>query len=89
MRPQPRSFCGRVALTRARAHAHTPPSLPRFPSPQHLGAGAAVPQVRDFTYTEVARRFAKAAHDEELRIARHGRGVSETAQRLFDMLLPK
>ncbi len=56
---------------------------------QRVGAGDAVPAVRDFSAAELEQRYAAAARKEENRIARRGRGVSETAQKLFDYLHKK
>ncbi len=56
---------------------------------QYLGAGDTVPPVRDFSLQEIDHRYQTAVYKEEAKLARKGRGVSETAQKIFDLVSRK
>ena len=51
-----------------------------------LGAGDALPSLRDFTPAELEGRWHKAEAAAEQKASRRGKGVSAAAQQLFDLL---
>jgi hypothetical protein len=67
---------------------HLPPSLISPPS-QVLQDGDTVHELNDLQPADLERRYNDAAHRDATRIARKGKGVSPTDQKLFDYLAPK
>ncbi len=75
------SFVPRCSLPRAAC-----PACPRL---QHVGKGDSIPPTPEFTTQETEHKYQQGARREEQRLARKGKGVSETAQKIFDILCRK
>jgi hypothetical protein len=91
VRPGPR----RAGVTRiARSLCLSESDLNLFPPPisppsQVLQDGDTVHELNDLQPADLERRYNDAAHRDATRIARKGKGVSPTDQKLFDYLAPK